>query len=259
MNIQLKTKTILGTGVVALLFSGITAAQEPLVPPRFQPVEMFTCDYNKGKSAKDLDKVVAKFNKWSDQHEPTGYTAWTLTPHFVNADIDFDIAWLGAWTDNATMGAQTDNFLAKGGAIQADFDRVLTCDSHEGAQAVTIKPGASTEAPENAVVMFSSCTLADGVGPGDSFAAHVAMARYMDSQGSKAATWAFYPGLGSGSTDFDYYMVTGYANYADMAATTEIMTNGGGWMEAAKIFAGVVSCDGPRSYLSQRRRSGGTN
>jgi hypothetical protein len=104
--------------------------------------------------------------------------------------------------------------------------------------------------------MFSSCTLAEGVGPADSYTAHVAWAKYLDSKGSKAAIWTFYPGLGIGSADFDYYVVTAYSNYADLAATTEILTNGGGWMEAAKIFADVVSCDGPHVYNSQLRRNG---
>lgn len=251
-----KATTILGTSILALFSSGFTAAQEPMVEPRFVPVEMYICNYNKGKGARDLNKAVDKFNEWSDKNDPTGYTAWTLTPQFTNADIEWDVAWLGAWQDNPTMGTSTDLFLGKGGAVNDGFNKVLDCGSHTGAQAVAIKPAASTQPPATGVVMFSSCTLEEGVGPADAFEAHVAMAKYLDSQGSKAATWAFYPGLGSGTIDFDYYMVTAYDNYADMGATAEIMTNGGGWMEAAKTFAGVVSCDGPRVYNSQLRRNG---
>jgi hypothetical protein len=250
------TKIILGTGIIALSWSGIALAQETVETPSFQPVEMYSCSYNKGKGPRDLDKAVAKFNEWSDANSPTGYTAWTLTPQYYNADITFDVAWLGAWTDNAEMGSNTDAFVSKGADVQAGFDRVLTCDSHNGAQAVEVKAPQNAAPPARGIVMFSSCTLAEGVGPAEAYAKHVAWAEYLDSKGSKAAMWAFYPGLGAGETDFDYYMVTAYGNYSDLAATSEILTNGGGWMEAAKLFAGTVSCDGPRVYDSQLRRSG---
>jgi hypothetical protein len=250
------TKFVLGAGVIALLWSGIALAQESAPTPNFQPVEMFSCTYNKGKGARDLDRAVATFNEWSDANDPTGYTAWTLTPQYFNADITFDVAWLGAWTDNAAMGSNTDTFVTKGASVQAAFDRVLTCDSHTGAQAVEVKPPQNAAPPATGIVMFSSCTLAEGVGPADAYAAHVAWGKYLDSKGSRAAMWTFYPGLGSGTMDFDYWVVTAYGNYAELAATTEILTNGGGWIEAAKIFAGIVSCDGARVYDSQLRRNG---
>ena len=250
------TKIILGTGLIALLWSGVALAQDAAEAPNFQPVEMYTCNYNKGKGARDLDRAVAKFNEWSDANDPTGYTAWTLTPQYFNADITFDVAWLGAWNDHAAMGSNTDTFVSKGAEVQAGFDRALTCDSHTGAQAVEVQPPQNAAPPATGIVMFSSCTLAEGVGPADAFAAHVAWAKYLDGKGSKVATWNFYPGLGTGTMDFDYFVVNAYGNYTDLAATTEILTNGGGWMEAAKIFAGVVSCNGPRVYDSQLRRNG---
>jgi hypothetical protein len=250
------TKIILGTGIIALLWSSVPLAQEAMETPRFQPVEMYSCNYNKGKGPRDLDRAVAKFNEWSDANSPTGYTAWTLTPQYFNGDIEFDVAWLGAWDDNAAMGSNTDTFVSKAAGVQAGFDRALTCDSHIGAQALNVKPPQNAAPPATGIVMFSSCTLAEGIGPADAFALHVAWGEYLESKGSKAAMWTFYPGLGAGDLDFDYYLVTAYGNYSELAATTEILTNGGGWMEAAKIFAGAVNCDGPRVYDSQLRRNG---
>lgn len=41
----MKTTTIiiLGTGIIALLWSSVALAQEAMETPRFQPVEMFSC------------------------------------------------------------------------------------------------------------------------------------------------------------------------------------------------------------------------
>ena len=46
------------------------------------PLEIYTCSYADGKGAADLDKVVAKWNKWADDQGMTDYSAWTMTPFF---------------------------------------------------------------------------------------------------------------------------------------------------------------------------------
>jgi len=240
------TKILLGTGLAACAFSGQLMAQETQAPG-FQPVEMFTCNYNKGKDRKDLDKVNAKFSKWADANDP-GYTAWALTPAYTSADITFDVAWLGTWNDFASQGKSGDNWPVNG--IQADFDKVITCDSHASAASVMITPPANEAPPASAVIMFSSCTNADGVSPEQAYEAHVKMSAYMKSKGSTAGAWAFYPGMGSGDLDFDHYFIRGYADFKAVAHDSEAITNGGGYMKAGEIFKGVTSCDIPRAYAA---------
>ena len=43
----------------------------------FAPVEIYSCNYNEGKTASDLNKVVAKWNKFMDKNKAAPYSAWT--------------------------------------------------------------------------------------------------------------------------------------------------------------------------------------
>ena len=239
--------------LTSLAFSAQTVAEHHGEAPGFQPVELFSCTYNKGKGARDLDKVIVKFRKWADKNDP-GYSAWTLTPAFTSADITFDVAWLGAWPDYASQGAANDNWPANG--MQADFDKVLTCDSHSLVHSTNIAPPANDTPPASAVILFSSCTNAEGSDGDGNIAAHKKMSAYMKSQGSTAGAWIFYPGMGSGDTDFDYYFIRAYDSFARLAHDDNVIANGGGYMKARGIFKGVVSCDHPRAYSATLVRAG---
>ncbi len=247
------TKMIMGTCLVAFAFSEQLLAEEPMQAPSYSPVELFTCNYNKGKDSKDLDRVIGKFRKWADANDP-GYTAWTLTPVYTSADIEFDVGWLGTWNDFAAQGASADNWAANG--MQADFDKVISCDSHSSAASANIIPPASETPPESGVILFSSCTYAEGSGGEQAFAAHQQMSAYMKSKGSTAGAWVFYPGMGSGDIDFDYYFVRGYTDFKAVAHDSNVITNGAGYRKAGEIFKGVTDCDIPRAYAASLVRAG---
>jgi hypothetical protein len=87
-----------------LLWSNAALAQEA-DPPRAVPVEVFACNYLKGKSYKDLQRVIDKWNKWMDENGAAAYTAWTLVPEFTNGGTyKMDVGWVGAWADGAGLG-----------------------------------------------------------------------------------------------------------------------------------------------------------
>ena len=246
-------RTSLACGLLATLTLPPALADNHIEAPTFFPVEMHTCNYVGNADRADLDRVIAKYNKWADKHDQT-YSAWTLTPNFVNPKVTMDIGWLGAWSSGMNMGKSLDTWREKGN--QADFDKVLSCDSHNGAAAVNVKPLPEGDAPEGSLVTFSSCTLAEGITPDKAYESHLKMSAWWKSQESTAGTWLFYPGYGSGSTDMDYYVVAAYANYTELGKDFERFTNGGGWMKAAEFFDGVADCDGARVYEAKLVRSG---
>lgn len=181
-----------------------------------------------------------------DENSPEPYTAWVLTPNFVGPEIDFDVAWMGAWADHSGMGKSLQVWRDEGKDMNAEFFKVFSCGQHSSmAVAPMQEPGKS---PEQSVVRFSDCTFGEGVGPIQAYEAHSAVADYMKSKGSTTAGWLFFPAMGGGDMDFNYKLVLGDPNYESVAAATEIFVNGGGWMESAKIMAGKASCDSARLY-----------
>ena len=109
----------------------------------------------------DLEKVIAKFNKWSDQHNP-GYSAWVMTPQFRSADDEFHVGWIGAWADGATMGAGMQSYRSMGEDLAQDFDNVIDCSGSHMLTS-TWQTRAPIEGTDGSgLLLFSSCTLAEG-------------------------------------------------------------------------------------------------
>jgi hypothetical protein len=251
----MKTTTLAGVCILAAGFANTVQADHHMEAAQAAPVEMLTCNYNDNSDRDDLDRVISKFNKWADKNDKS-YTAWTITPNFVNADITMDVGWLGAWPDGNAMGVGLEAWDEKG--LQAEFDKVMTCDTHIGASSINIKPPTSTP-PGDGVISFASCTLDEDSSPEKLMGAHRAMAEFMGGKGSSAGVWLFFPNWGAGDMDFDYYRVIGHDSYTEAGKSTEIYNNGGGWQKAMEVFDGVSSCDGPRVYSADlvRTASGG--
>ncbi len=243
----LGSAAILFTCSNAVLADGHMEAEEG---PSFFPVEMWTCSFRDRQDRGDLDRAINRWTDWMDETGQTGYAAWLITPHYFNSDIKFDVGWLGAWTDFKTMGTGHDQYLGGAQDIQDAFEKVLDCDTHIGVWAVAVAPPMGP--PEkNGVVNFSSCKVAEGSTAENAYAAHVKWSKWLRGMGSKLNQWAFFPGLGSGKWDNDYYAVTGYNNNAEMGATMQMVSDNEGWKKAAELFGGVAECDGARSYGSE--------
>jgi hypothetical protein len=245
------------TGLAVLIATPVFWSSQVLAQEtQLNAIEMFMCEYVKGKGAKDLDKVVDKWNKWQDKHGKVPYSAWTLTPAMTTPDIKFDIAWLGAWS-SADFGEGAHLWNTQGGGMQADFDAVLECKSHTLALSQNVKEAPSGWPFKSSLVTFGDCTVAEGKTPNDVATAQAAWSQYLSSKGSKAGYWNFYPAFGDGDVAFDYKLVGGFEDYRSLGKDLHNFGQGGGWMKEAEIFGGVVSCDVERVYNTRLRRDGG--
>jgi len=261
-------RTTLTVVALPLLFSvGLSQAQDQQ-NPKFVPIEMYTCQYNKGKGSKDLQRVVDKWNKWTDENDSTPYTAWLLTPFIFDSSNNFDVGWIGAWPDGNAMGTSLATWLEKGGNLQGEFDRVIDCSSHATAASVMIKPPGGDWPGETGMTVFADCNIAEGKTVQDAMAAHNEWVKHLNDNGSKAGLWVFWPGFGSNEKgddigpsgiSYDYKIVGAHPDMRSIGADWESFTNGGGWRKAQELTNGVLQCDSPRVYSSKNIRNGNFN
>jgi hypothetical protein len=246
--------SVLVTLFAIIAWSSQALAQGEDKTPTLNPLEVFTCNYLKGKDRGDLDKVITRWNAWTDDNDPAPYTAWVLTPVFFGPEITFDVVWMGAWPTNADMGKSLQTWQDKGDQMNAAFSKVFSCDQHMSMAVMPMQP--PIEPTDSALVRFMDCSVADGKNPGDAVLAHSKFKKYMASKGSETNAWLFFPGMGAGKIDFDYKLVLANADYPSLAKDSEIISNGGGWMEANKTFGGIADCDSPRMYQADMVRNG---
>jgi len=225
-------------------------ASEPVVP-----VEIYACNYNEGMGPADLDAVSAKWNAWADGQGLNDYTAWTLMPFYFGENQDFDFLWLGVSPTAQAMGAAQDDWLANGGEIGAEFQRISTCDGHSNFAAVEFKAPPEREDPsDNIVISFSDCNIAEGKNFDDDVAPAIrAWTEYRTETGSEAGRWVLFPAYGGGGEEFDYKSVTAHQNYEAKGADWDTYS-AGGYKKAGKLFRGVGSCDSSRVYNATNRR-----
>ena len=243
--------------VVVVLVSSVGWVQAVLAQQAADkgvPVEFFACNYQDGKGLADLQKVGARFSKWADDND-SKYSAWILTPQFHNADLGFDVGWLGAWPDGNAMGKSMDTWLSGGKELAADFSKVFDCSiSHETATSAMVN--APKGPPGNGVVMFSECTMLEGKTPMEALPAHRKVGAMMKEMGSKASSWLFFPGMGSANAGFHYWSVLGFNSYSDLGAATEMYINGGGWEKAMSVLAPLTRCASPAVFDARLVRAG---
>ena len=240
-----------------LLWSGAALGQEEETP-RFVPIEFWGCNYLEGKSYKDLQRVIDRWNKWMDDNSSSSYTAWTLVPDFTNAgSYEMDVGWVGAWADGADMGkAQQQTVFGDGADINSEFFKVVECPMHSSAASVNVKMPAEWPS-QTSVTFFSDCTVGEGKTLQEAYQMEVAWSQLMTLAGSTAGGWLWYPGWGMGDIEYDYKRVVGHPDYPSAGADFEVFTNGQGFARAGEIFAGNVTCDSPRVYATRLVRNGG--
>jgi hypothetical protein len=240
---------LLSSGALWGIGFGVAVAQDD---NKAVPVEIYTCSYADGKGPADLDKVIAKWNKWADAEGFTDYSAWTLTPFYSGPEQDFDVLWLGVTKTATGMGAAQDKWLAKGGALQKEFNSVIPCDSHSLVAALQFKAPPDRETPASIVLDFSDCKI----GEGKRFSTDVAPAlkawgEFREGHGSTAGMWAFFPVHGGGGEEFDFKFVASHGNYEEQGADFDNYDSA----KAREIFPhGLLSCDSSRSYVAVNRR-----
>lgn len=251
------TRNTLIVAAVSVVAVDSAVAQRP--PPSFAAVEGYLCNFTEGKDRKDLDKVVKKWNEWMDESKGAPYSAWILTPVLRSANMPVDVVWLGVWQNGFDMGQGMQAWMTGNDGLAGEFEDVLSCAEHSNAASINIRPPADEWPTATGVVTFSNCSVAEGKTIPEAMDAHRAWAEHLGNIGSKSGMWAFFPGDGASASDWDYKIVTSYADFVAYGAAWEAFTNGQGWAQAQQIMDGTVSCDSSRLYHTTNVRNGGIN
>jgi len=245
--------SLLASGVILALGLSNSLAQDEEGGGIF-PVEIYTCKYAKGKDAADLDAVSEKWRKWADGREWQGYSAWTMTPFYSSPDQDFDVIWMGTTPTARELGVAQDDWLANGGKLSAEFDSIIPCDSHSNFAVLNFKPPPQNDnPPDNVVISFSDCKIADGKSFGHDVAPSLAAwAKHRGEQGSEAGHWVFFPAYGGGGEEYDFKFVTGHRNHEQQGIDYDNYDAD----KARELFNGIVECDSSRVYNAKVQRRG---
>ncbi len=246
---------VLATGslvIAAGCNNGVAQDDEEEEEDKAVPVEIYACNYNEGRGPADLDAATAQWNTWADGQGLNDYTAWTLTKFYSGPEQEFDFLWLGVSPTAKALGAAQDDWLANGGAVAAEFRRISTCDAHGNFAAVNFKqPPEREDPPDNAVISFSDCNIAEGKSFGDDVAPAIsAWTEYRTGTGSEAGHWVLFPVYGGGGEEFDFKWVISHQNHE---------AQGADWDQydpelASELFDGVLDCDSSRVYNATNRR-----
>ena len=206
------------------------------------PVDYRTCDLRDGKTIEDLNKVTAKFRAYASKSN-IDYAAWTLFPQY-HTDLDYDLAWMGAWPDADTFGVSMERWMKEGGALRAEFDQVVDCGNRH-LMVVSYPINAPDGTPEDGMWLFSACNLNDGKTIPQAYAAHLEAGQVMKAMGSLSTSWMMVPGIGAGAEDPDYYHALAFYRYSDLGASLEMFVNKGGQQKRDEILNKVSSCATP--------------
>ncbi len=218
------------------------------------PVEVYACKYREGQGAAELDSVIASWTKFEDDNKTDTYAAYLLTPYFYGKKQDFDIIWLGAYKDGNAMGADVQNWISKGGELQAAFDKVIECDEHSAYASSMYKAPAAGSTPGSGFVTIMDCKLNEGHEYADIKAAELKWAEHLGKSKSKAGYYHWMPLFGGGDAEFDYKVVNAYASFTEIGADFEQNANGGGRELSREIFGDIDECDDARVYVSKSIR-----
>ena len=247
------SKFVLSVIMMTTLSLGwVTAATAQGGQSKAVPVEFFACNWVDGKGPQDLEKVIADFRKYADAND-SKYSAWLLFPQFHQAGV-FDVGWLGSWPSGVDFGVSQEKWLAEGRDVAAAFAEVVDCGEHIMALSRPINAPEGT--PEDGVLLVAECSLNEGKSLQDAYAAHLKSGNVMKAKGSLSVSWFYFPALGTGDMDFDYWHLVGFYRYSDMGATMEMYVNEGGLQEAQEIIGTTSSCDPWTVFDAQSVRVG---
>ncbi len=219
------------------------------------PVELYACKFNDGQGPADLDRVVDRWTEFADERDVDDYAAWTLSPYYYGADQEFDFIWMGAYSDGNAMGRGTQQWLMEGGDIAAEFSAVADCYGHVGLASAMYKSPPDNATPQASVITMTDCKMNDGTKYEDVRDAEIEWADYMTENGSTAGTWHWFPQYGGGDQDFDYKIVSAYADFTELGKDWEHGANGGGREKSQGLFAELDSCNDARVYIATSRRA----
>jgi hypothetical protein len=173
---------------------------------------------------------------------------------YYGPNQQFDFLWLGVWTDGNAMGQGWDNWNATNDGLMNEFQSIVSCAAHTNFASAAYRLPQGSGTPQNAVLAISDCKRNHGVSGDAIDGATRDWVDVLDEAGSTAAIYHWYPAFGGGGEEFDYKAVTAHANYSDMGAYYEMITNGGLFRRSQALFGHLQDCDSARVYNAQSRR-----
>ena len=237
---------------VSMLLSATVFAQDDAELPTYRPVETFTCTYNDGMGPDDLDAITDKWNAWMDENGENTYFAATVTPVYYGDDA-FDFGWIGAWSSGTTMGAGSDRWMNESGELPAGYAAVADCNTHSGFASTQLKEPSDGEGDGSFLLTFTDCTITSDDPAADVVGALQAWADYATERGYQNGMWLMWPVYGGGGAEFDFKIVNGYSNFADLGSNWDLFASGD-YVKAGEIAGGLYECDDARVYAATLRR-----
>jgi hypothetical protein len=234
------------TGALLCLVLGKTALAQG-DRPLISPIEVLTCRFAAGKGPGDLDALARGFNQWMERTHAPQYSAYTLMPLSHSEEIDFDLAWVGAWPNGVTMGQSMKHYFTEGAELGPLFNNVMTCNSNRNFAVVTVR--APVEPGRFGPLEVSTCTLRVGAAMNDALQAVRQWVDFTATTGSTAAHWLLFPAYGERSDKiYNFKWAVGYASYEAFGRDYDQLTNGDGLDRYSALFGGLLRCDSPRLY-----------
>ena len=236
------------TAALTLSMSVSTAYGQDGVP-QFRPVEMWACTFNDRKDQDDMDKVYEMYAGDSD----AAYSAWQLNPYFVGTLIQqFDFLYLGAWANNAAMGADLAGDFAGPGDVEEAWNEVATCGGLMFANLEIQglpEGGGGGESPFFMTVQ--DCKVGHGVGNGAAIGAISRFNDYRVANGLSIPTFAWFQTAGDGNSEFDFKLAHAYSDATAWGDAGQWFMENQAYLVRGQMTDGIVDCDEARVYTGR--------
>ncbi len=241
-----KTTTVLiASGLLASSINMAVAQDDGLDPANM--VELYACTYNEGAGLDELMEVIEDWNDWADDQDIENYSAWVMVPFYTSPVQEFDVAWLGGSNNAAGLGRVQDMWLNSGGDVIEQFNEVISCPTHAGFSSLNFKESPDREDPDNVVVGFRDCNIAEDSSFTELTPLLTQWSNYYEENGSNAGFWSFHPSMGGGGETFDFKWIVSHQNLEERGGDFDFWA-AEGWQKGNELFAGKVSCDSARVY-----------
>ena len=158
--------------------------------PDLDPVELYGCTLNEGKTIADLDELDARFKEWASKNNKD-HSAWRIVPILRDSNEPFDVGYIGSWNTGSTMGAGMDAWTSNRDLL-LEYQETIECGHTLSA---SMEINAPDGPPENGVVWFSSCKVQENASDALAIEAHTRMAGAMREMGNKGQSWLTMPEL----------------------------------------------------------------
>jgi hypothetical protein len=247
-------KLLVCAALLALAAASPVHAQPRNDPKEIAPTEVLTCRFAQGKGEGDLAGLATAFNQWMEKYTAPEYAAYALLPSARSKDVDFDLAWVGAWPDGTTMGKSMQHYFEHGAELGSAFANVMTCYTNVNFSTVTMR--APRQPGRFGPLEVSTCSVRLDADLDEALQAVREWVDYAATFGSTSAHWLLFPTYGERSdATYNFKWAIGYESYEAFGREYDQITNGNGLDRYNELLADLLRCDNPRLYKVKQIRA----